>query len=118
MNSWLKPRERWATKPGMMRPGLQGPRSQTKQALAPGPCAGKSHASLGRTVSGVKREPKSPVQRSRQGTPETPAPARVPDEAGGEIGSKLMPRVMPGIGLMANPKGCPLPVTPIVDNHC
>ncbi|MBD3187479.1 hypothetical protein GF325_11660 [Candidatus Bathyarchaeota archaeon] len=63
-------------------------------------------------MPGVKREPKSPVPRSRQGTPETPAPARVPGEAGGEIGSKRMPRVTPGIGHLANPKGCPLPVTP------
>ncbi|MHA1996502.1 MAG: hypothetical protein ACTSU9_00185, partial [Promethearchaeota archaeon] len=110
MNSWLKPREKKAAKVEMTCPTFQGPRSQTKQAMASGTRAGISRASLGQMMLGVKREPKSPVPRSRQGTPETLVPARAPREVRGEIGSKRMPRVMPGIDLVVNPKGCRLPV--------
>jgi len=117
VNSWLKPRERKAAKPGMERPARAGLRSRTKMATVPGGSAGKSRAPLGRTVPGVKREPTSPVPRSRQGTPETLVLVCIANETRGEIGSKRMPRVMPGIGLMANPKGCPLPVTLIEDNR-
>jgi hypothetical protein len=127
MNSWLKPREERAVKMEMERPARAGPRSQTKSAKAPwqprvrqagaGARAGKSRVSPGQDMPGVKREPKSPVPRSRQGTPETFVPVQYWNETRNEIGSKLMPRVMPGIGLMANPKGCPLPVTLLVDNR-
>ncbi|MHA1681651.1 MAG: hypothetical protein ACTSUE_11635 [Promethearchaeota archaeon] len=44
--------------------------------MASGTRAGISRASLGQMMAGVKREPKSPVPRSRQGTPETLVPVR------------------------------------------
>ena len=113
INSYLKPREEKAAKLKMKCPAKARPRSLTKQATVPGPCGGRSHVSPERTAPGVKREPKSSVPRSRQGTPETLPPAALPGEGRGEIGSKRMPGVTPGIGpTWASPKGRRLPATP------
>ena len=111
VNSWSKPRERKAAKLEMRCPARARPRSRTKQAMAPGPCGGESHASPERMAPGVERGPKSPVLRSRQETPETLSPAAGRGEERGEIGSKPRPGVTPGIGLHVRParKGAHFP---------
>ena len=110
MNSWLKPREKRAAKGKLSSPKF-GTRSQTKKATASGARGGNSRAKFGQRMPGVKREPKGSIDRSWYGTPETLLPAYSFSERRGEIGMKRMLWVTPEIGLLVDPKGCPLPVT-------
>jgi hypothetical protein len=83
-------------------------RSLTKQALELGSLRENLCISSEQRTLGVKREPTEFALRLSLRTLETFIPAF--GEMEGEIGTKQMPRVMSGIDLLVNPKGCPLPV--------
>ncbi len=107
INSWWKLREEGAAKRELTFL-VTKQRSQTKQAQALGLHGMNSCISPEQITSGVKRAPTEFVIRLPLRTLETFTPAKC--EVMGEIGSKPMPRVMSGIDLMIDPKGCPLPV--------
>lgn len=109
VNSWSKPREERAAKWEMMCLARAGTRSRTKEATASRARGMESRGLPGRMVPGVERVPTSPELRSRRGTPETLSPAAIHGEERGEIGSKQMPRAMPGIGSWPTRKGADFP---------
>jgi len=111
MNLWLKPREKGAAKRELNSSSKRlGLRSRNKTSMVSGACGGNSHFSLGQTMPGVKQDSKDLVLRSLYRTLETFF-SSIYNESEGEIGSKPMPRVVPGIDLLVNPRGRRLPMT-------
>src|SRR6056297_535504 len=115
MNLWLKPREKRAAKRELNSSSKRlGLRSRNKTSMVSGACGGESHFSLGQTMPGVKQDSKALVLRSLYRTLETFFStffSSIYNENEGESGSKPMPRVVPGIDLLVNPRGRRLPMT-------
>ena len=117
MNPWLKPREKSAAKGELNGSSvIWESRSLTKMAMASGTCAIKSHVSVGQMMLGVKRAPKGLDRNTRShygtlGTSRSYVCQSTAYEGEDKIGMKQMPRVMPRIDRMVNPRGRPLPMT-------